>query len=765
MIRSVAVLALALALPACGDAPTGEAARTPPADGPTASATVARADAAPAPATGAPLQFLTRLEYDAGGKPETVAAADFDGDGSSELVAALLDPGRLVVWRGSTFGPVEPPTSVAIDAWPLAPLVVPAQRFGAPRPRLAVASRATKSLAFVEPLAGTTERVLTFDAVPRAAALGDLGADGRLELAFACDGRALVLVDEAGARTVAQLPPDLPRCVAVLADGSGVVVGFQDSQTLALLTRDAAGALALERELALAGFPRRVAEIDLDRDGDQELVVLGGDRAAWVYGFAEKGGSRAWRRDGARALEWSTSQVPLDLAIGDGDGDGALDLAVLAFADLEAALWCGFDASGPKVTAAGYVGQSALSLTAGDFDGDRALDLAIANRDANRISVVRGDGRGGLVWPSSADVATFPTSIATADLDGDRRAEGVSVSAKLCALDVVRWNGKELERVSRLPIGPAAQALVTADLDGDGHVDAAWITSDAHGAQIELAFGDGTSALASRASEPPLAIGASGEDLVALDLDGDGGLELVAANSEANELCVFRRDAAARCFAAEPARVALGPAPVALAPCGGSPAVPVGHGSSGSPPDRATGPRGELAVALAGPGPRTGVARIALTRDASGAWHLSERSHVPLRGVPLDIAAPRLSLAGGELVVLGSDSRDSANGWLRVVRDGAVVSSRTPGLKCAQLAIGDLDGDLQDDVVVASLNSHAVNLWLGRAGELVPEPNLGAGLGVLDVALGDADGDGRLDVFVANAFGDDVSLVLNPARR
>ncbi|MBI5431459.1 MAG: VCBS repeat-containing protein [Planctomycetes bacterium] len=733
--------------------------------------TGAQPGARPAPATGAPLQFQTRLEYDAGGKPETVAAADFDDDGSAELVAALLDPGRLVVWRGSRFGPVEPPTSLAIDAWPLAPLVVPARRFGAPRPRLALASRATKGLAFVDPLAGTVERVLTFDSVPRAAALGDLGADERFELAFACDDRALVLVDEALARTVAKLPHDLPRCVAVLADGSGVVVGFQDSQTLALLARDANGALAFERELALAGFPRRVAESDLDRDGDQELVVLGGDRAAWIFGFAEPGGSRAWRRDGARALEWSTSQIPLDLATGDCDGDGALDLAVLAFADLEAALWCGFDASGPKVTAAGYVGQSALSLAAGDFDGDRALDLAISNRDANRISVVRGDGRGGLVWPSSAEVATFPTSIATADLDGDRRAEGVTVSAKLCALDVVRWNGKALERISRLPIGPAAQALSTADLDGDGHVDAAWITSDAHGARIELAFGDGTLALASRATEPPLAIGASGADLLALDLDGDGGLELVAANSEANELCVFRRDAAAGRFVAEPARLALAPAPVALAAVTGAtgadhgPSANGASSTSGTNDEGAASTRGELAVALAGPGPRTGVARVVLTREASGAWRLVERSHVPLRGVPLDVAALRLSPTGGELVVLGSDSRDSANGWLRVVRDGAVGSSRTPGQKCAHLAIGDLDGDLQDDVVVASLNSHAVNLWLGRAGELVPEPNLGAGLGVLDVALGDADGDGRLDVFVANAFGDDVALVLNPARR
>ncbi|MCK6447914.1 MAG: VCBS repeat-containing protein [Planctomycetes bacterium] len=755
------------------------------------SVTRARSGSPPtddAPASTDPPRFATRREFAVGAKPESVAAADFDGDGRAELVAAVADPGELVVRRGSRHGLEEAATRITIDPWPLAPLVVPAGLFGASRPRLALVSRRTRTLEFVDPLSGERTPFVTLPEVPRAFALGAPARDvredratpetraERAELVFACDGRTLCVVDESRRLVRSALPHALPRCVTVLADApthdashresrTAVVIGFQDSASLVVLARGTSeprGEFVFEREIALPGFPRELTELDVDRDGDLELVVLGGDRAAWVFGFGAPGGAAAWRVAEPERLEWNTSSVPLELAHGDFDLDGAADLAVLAFADLEVSVWNDFERSGPKVASFGYVGQSALSLAAADFDGDRVLDLAIANRDATCASVVRGLARGEFEFPTLVDVATFPNSIASGDLDGDGRAEAVTVSAKVNELNVVRIRDERVERTTRLPIGPSAKALVLADLDRDTHVDAAWIASDAHGAEIELAFGDGTGAFAPRVDEPPLAIGASGDDLLALDLDGDGTIELVAANAEANELCVFSRGE--RGFAPAPVRLACAAAPVALA----ASAAASAPRESGAAPTSAPAPAPALAVALAGPGPRTGVARIELARTPNGKWSLVEREFVGLRGVPLDVAFARLDAASSKLderalVVLGADSRDAANGWLRVVRGGAIAEQHVPGLKSSRLAVGDVDQDGHDDVLVASLNAHTVNLWLARAGKLVAQPSLGAGLGVLDVALGDADGDGRPDVFACDAFGDDVALLRNVA--
>ena len=47
----------------------------------------------------------------------------------------------------------------------------------------------------------------------------------------------------------------------------------------------------------------------------------------------------------------------------------------------------------------------------------------------------------------------------------------------------------------------------------------------------------------------------------------------------------------------------------------------------------------------------------------------------------------------------------------------------------------------------------------GEEPALVPLDGLGAHLGCLDVALGDVDGDGAQDVLVANGFSDDVSVI------
>lgn len=77
-----------------------------------------------------------------------------------------------------------------------------------------------------------------------------------------------------------------------------------------------------------------------------------------------------------------------------------------------------------------------------------------------------------------------------------------------------------------------------------------------------------------------------------------------------------------------------------------------------------------------------------------------------------------------------------------------------------QLAIGDVDGDGDNDVVSlpGSTMSVALNMGDGTFGTPVDYP---ASEYPVSVALGDLDGDGDLDAVVANFFGDDISVYLN----
>ncbi|MCP3902685.1 MAG: DUF11 domain-containing protein [Planctomycetes bacterium] len=78
------------------------------------------------------------------------------------------------------------------------------------------------------------------------------------------------------------------------------------------------------------------------------------------------------------------------------------------------------------------------------------------------------------------------------------------------------------------------------------------------------------------------------------------------------------------------------------------------------------------------------------------------------------------------------------------------------------VAVGDLDGDLDPDIVVANGNSDDVSVLLNAGdGTLVAAVSYVAGDGPRFVATGDLDGDLDLDLVVANQVSHDVSVLLN----
>ena len=139
--------------------------------------------------------FATRREHALSIKPTALLAADLDGDGRPDLLAAGAETGELLVWRGGAGALGEPDRTVKVGGWPLAPLAVPAAPGG--RVLVAVASRERKQLAFHDLFGADPEKpVLRIDlgSVPRALAVGDLARDGVPDVAVACDDGRLSLI-------------------------------------------------------------------------------------------------------------------------------------------------------------------------------------------------------------------------------------------------------------------------------------------------------------------------------------------------------------------------------------------------------------------------------------------------------------------------------------------------------------------------------------------------------------------------------------------
>jgi len=167
------------------------------------------------------------------------------------------------------------------------------------------------------------------------------------------------------------------------------------------------------------------------------------------------------------------------------------------------------------------------AVAAGAFDPGPGMDLAVLQLEDARLArphqllVLRGG-------PAPLKVFALPTAVganrlAVADLDLDGTPELVLAGAQRAA-EQVRLEGQARSaRRSALDV-PAAFALVTADMDGDGHEDVVFAAPDA---RLVLASRDPARA--------PRAIGslADWSFVQALDWNDDGRLDLIGQRGQA----------------------------------------------------------------------------------------------------------------------------------------------------------------------------------------------------------------------------------------
>lgn len=265
--------------------------------------------------------------------------------------------------------------------------------------------------------------------------------------------------------------------------------------------------------------------------------------------------------EGGRSSNFSTSYKPCSVTSGDYNGDGILDLITANYGNSTASVLLGngngtFKAGSPDK-------QQTINATfyAGSHFAGSMFSLAISSIEGNYSLWYRCDGSGSGFLPApgtrrvvvdvlSSDTAnqvaqkTKAALEALGDFTCSTPSGGTMTITNVTAGDVPSYSGGSATTTSTLTqqgsaantftTGGVPYSIRTADFNGDGIKDFA--TADSGHSVISVALGNGNGTFRARSS---FATGSIPRSIIFGDFNSDGSLDLATADASGNCVSVF----------------------------------------------------------------------------------------------------------------------------------------------------------------------------------------------------------------------------------
>ncbi len=483
--------------------------------------------------------------------------------------------------------------------------------------------------------------------------------------------------------------------------------------------------------------PFGAAAVDLDQDGDDDLVVAN-------FGSSDLS-ILISRGDGSfeSQVRFPVANGPTTVCAGLLDSDPYPDLVVIALLDNTVQLLRGNgmgDFTDAGTLAAGVSPEACLVA---DFDADGSLDLAVANASSDDVSVLPGAGNGTFAPALHYPVGDSPETLVSGDFNEDGALDLATGNTQGSDISILlgRVDGT-FEPEQRATSHRRPYSLAAGDHDGDGHADLAAVDSYQY-LSAELLRGNGDGSFQTSAQLD----GSVNAAVQMIQMDADAPLEIVLSQYQQFSHPPFQT----------PSLLVLGDNPTA------PPTPPI---DLGIPVDPYTG------FIMDFPGNLDGDGHLdLLLAGGSGDWvevsaHLGQGDGSFELASTLGFSAASNGIAAGDLngdgrldLVLALADYTTHAPRLQVVLTGPGGSlealDESPGGD-ATMALGDLDEDGSLDLISGYQVDYQHNEIGIRTGD---------GDGTFDVEqrftiyarptgmrVVDLDGDGHLDVIVENGL-------------
>ncbi len=486
-----------------------------------------------------------------GAKPISLAVADLNGDGKTDLVTANYlygeTTGTVSVLLGNGNGTFQAHTTFQTGDAPYS--VATADLNGDGKADLVTANYlGDVSIGFVSVLLGNgngsfqARQTIACAGMPYAVAPADLNGDGRIDLAVANKSFWAVstLLGNGNGTFQAKVDHDVgvyPTDVAAAdVNGDGkldlVTVNY-GSFDLSVLLGNGNGTFRANTLFDTVSNPTAVAIADLDGDGRTDVALAHGgpvEKSASVMLGIGDGDFRATNSAAVGGL-------PNSVATADFTGDGKSDLAVANAGGASVSILVNNGDGTFQNQATFAAGASPYAVIAVDVNGDGRVDLAVANFDyyAGGLSVLLGNGNGTFQAKRTFATGQAPAFLASADVNGDGKVDLVTPNYGDGTVSVLLGNGNgAFQAHATFSVNSYANSVIAVDLNGDGKPDLA--TANPYDDTLSVLLGNGNGAFQAGKT---FATGSIPGVLATADWNGDGKLDLAVSNSGDNDVGVF----------------------------------------------------------------------------------------------------------------------------------------------------------------------------------------------------------------------------------
>jgi hypothetical protein len=573
-----------------------------------------------------PSTFATHLA------PISIAVADFNGDGNLDIAVANRSSNDISVLLGKGNGTFA--TEVKYSAGTGGPdpdSIVAADVNGDGKPDLIVADLGTKSISvFINTGTGTFNPAVIYKVgnSPTAVAVADLNGNGSPDIAVtnSADNTVTILTNNgsgiftaSGLYATGTTPSDV-----VIADfnndgANDLAITNQGSNNVSILLNQGSGTFAAAKNYCVANAsgtctsatPVSLVAIDLNGDSIPDLAIAGTgatvstllNNGSGVFSFTSivstsvqpesiAAGVFSGTTTSLVVADYSTNSFeiygnnngslsptpfsylsgtkPDAIAVGDFNNDKKLDVVVANSADNDVAVILG-TGTGTFTDIENFIsGYNATALATGDFNDDGFADFLVNNNNAllsnYTVNLFKGNGKGVF---TQADTISFPnpiSSIASAYFTNNTKNLGFVVTQEASnSVSVALGNGNAtFGTPASYSTGSGPIAVATGDFNGDGYPDIVTANSGGNDVSVLLNTKTGTFSPASN-----LPVGTAPSAVAVGDVNNDGFLDIVVANSGSANVSVLLGKGNGTFGTATPYPVGNGPAAIILAKTSG----------------------------------------------------------------------------------------------------------------------------------------------------------------------------------------------------